>query len=89
MANATRSKYLEDMRAYALRHCGINSYRLDPKAIVLLYTVSDAGNWPAHVADALTPNLGNATVTYRGPGFGSVTEVLPARYARIAPRQPT
>ena len=47
MANATRPKYLEDMRAYSLRHYGINSYRLDPKAIVLHYTVSDAGSWRA------------------------------------------
>lgn len=47
MANATRPKYLDDMRAYSLRHYGINSYRLDPKAIVLHYTVSDAGSWQA------------------------------------------
>lgn len=43
--NATSPLYRQQMTQYAQRHYGINSATLDPRVIVLHYTVSDAGSW--------------------------------------------
>ncbi|MCB0914297.1 MAG: N-acetylmuramoyl-L-alanine amidase [Actinobacteria bacterium] len=45
MANATRPQYLADMRAYSWRHYGIDSNVLNPEAVVLHFTTTDAGSW--------------------------------------------
>ncbi len=45
MQNATRPQYLADMRAYSQRHYGIDSNVLNPEAIVLHFTTTDAGSW--------------------------------------------
>lgn len=45
MRNATSAKYRQDMQAYSRRHYWLNTSVLKPRAIILHYTVSDAGSW--------------------------------------------
>lgn len=63
MRNATAPKYRADIAAYSLRHYGVFTSALQPKAVVLHFTVSDAGSWQAlintwDVPDASGSNTG-------------------------------
>ena len=50
MRNATAPKYRADIAAYSLRHYGVSASQLNPRAVVLHFTVSDAGSWRGIVA---------------------------------------
>lgn len=44
MRNATAPKYASDIANYSLRHYGVYTSTITPRAVVLHYTVSDAGS---------------------------------------------